>query len=177
VSLLGIAKLEVSVMVDIAGHVVGDRTGAAGTTISGLRPGAVAPDGIVASLKSGVGTVPERGSIGAPLPGKELVSVEAALLASASAAVVAGLHVPAVVDVPNGEIIGSGATGGVETTEEVEATTGGEAKEGEDKDINSVVTVTLLAAGVAVLVSSVLGHMVIAPSEVPGIGPTLPRLN
>jgi hypothetical protein len=176
VPLLGIAKLEVSVRVDIAGHVVGDRTGA-GTTISGLRPGAVAPDGIVASLKSGVGTVPERGSIGAALPGKELVSVEAALLASASAAIVVGLHVPAIVDVPNGEIIGSGATGGVETTKEVEGTTGGEAMEGEDEDINPVVTVTLLAVGVAVLANPVVGHMMIAPSELPVIGPTLPRLN
>ena len=165
-SLLGIAKLEVSVRVDVAGHVVGDRTGA-GTTISGLRPGAVAPDGIVPSLKSGVGTVLEGGNIEAAPLAREVVSV----------AVVVGLHVPDIVDVRNGDIIGSGATEGVETTEAVEATTDGEAMEGEDEDINPVVTVILLAVGVAVLAKSVAGHMMIAPSEVPVIGPTLPRLN
>lgn len=164
--MLGIAKLEVSVRVDIAGHVVGDRTGA-GTTISGLRPGAVAPVGIVPSLKSGVGTVLEGGSIEAALLAREVASV----------AVVVGSHKPEIVDVPNGEIIGSGATEGVETTGAVEGTTGGEAMEGEDEDINPVVTVTLLAVGVAVLANPVAGHVMIAPSEVPVIGPTLPRLN
>jgi hypothetical protein len=166
VPLLGIAKLEVSVRVDIAGHVVGDRTGA-GTTIRGLRPGAVAPVGIVPSLKSGVGTVLEGGSIEAALLAREVASV----------AVVVGLHKPEIVDVPNGEIIGSGATEGVETTGAVEGTTGGEAMEEDDEDINPVVTVALLAVVVAELVSPVVGHMTIPPSEVPGIGPTVPRLS
>jgi hypothetical protein len=152
VSLLGIAKLEASVRVDIAGHVVGDRTGA-GTTISGLRPAAVAPDGIVPSLKSGVGTVLEGGSIEAALLARELAREVA------SGAVVVGLHVPEIVDVPNGDMIGSGAT------------------EEDDEDIDPVVTVVLLVAAVAELVTSVVGHMMIPPSEAPGIGPTLPRLS
>ena len=50
VLLLGIAKLELSVIADIPGHVVVDRVGT-GTAISGLRPGAVAAEGVVALLR------------------------------------------------------------------------------------------------------------------------------
>jgi len=80
---------------------------------------------VVASLKFGVATVLEGASKGAVLPTRELVSVESAVLSSevASLVVVAGLHVPAIVDVPNGEVIGSGATEGVK------------AMEGDDEDI------------------------------------------
>jgi hypothetical protein len=100
-----------------------------------------------------VGTVLEGGSIEAALLARELAREVA------SGAVVVGLHVPEIVDVPNGDMIGSGAT------------------EEDDEDIDPVVTVVLLVAAVAELVTSVVGHMMIPPSEAPGIGPTLPRLS
>jgi hypothetical protein len=167
--LLGIAKLDVSIIVDIprqgvVDKVGGDRVGA-GTAIRGLSPGAVAPDGVVASLKFGVATVLEGASKGAVLPTRELVSVESAVLSSevASLVVVAGLHVPAIVDVPNGEVIGSGATEGVK------------AMEGDDEDIGPPVVPTVLVAGVvAELVTAVVGHTAIEPSEVLVIGLKLP---
>ena len=149
--LLGIAKLEVSAIVDIPRHGVVDRVvggvrGGAGTGIRGLRPGAVAPDGVVASLKFGVAMVLEGASIGTALLTRELVSVESVVLAreAESVVVVVGLHVPAIVAIPNGEVIGSGAT------EAVEATEGDE------------------------LVVPIVGHTVIVPSELPEIGPKLP---
>ena len=85
--LLGIAKLELSVIADIPEHVVVDRVGT-GTAISGLRPGAVAAEGVVASLKFGVATVLEGASSGAALPTNELVSVVSVLLAWEAASVV-----------------------------------------------------------------------------------------
>jgi hypothetical protein len=167
--LLGIAKLDVSVIADIprqgvVDKVDGDRVGA-GTEIRGLSPGAVAPDGVVASLKFGVATVLEGASMGAALLTRELVSVESAVLTSeaASVVVVVGLHAPAIVDVPNGEVIGSGATEGVK------------APEGDDEDIRlPVVPAALLAGVVAELVIAVVGHTAIEPSEVLGIGLKLP---
>ena len=125
----------------------------------------MAPDGVVASLKFGVATVLEGASKGAVLPTRELVSVESAVLSSevASLVVVAGLHVPAIVDVPNGEVIGSGATEGVK------------AMEGDDEDIGPPVVPTVLVAGVvAELVTAVVGHTAIEPSEVLVIGLKLP---
>ena len=133
--------------------------------IRGLSPGAVAADGVVASLKFGEATVLEGASIGAELLTRALVSVESALLASAAAsvAVVVGLHVPAIVDVPNGEVIGSGATEGVS------------AMEGEDVDIGlPVVPAAVLAGVVAELVIALVGQTAIEPSEVLGIGLKLP---
>jgi hypothetical protein len=65
---------------DIPGHDVVDRVGT-GTAISGLRPGAVAAEGVVASLKFGVATVLEGASSGAALPTNELVSVVSVLVA------------------------------------------------------------------------------------------------
>jgi hypothetical protein len=163
--LLGIAKLDVSIIVDtprqgVAEKVGGDRVGA-GTGIRGLSPGAVAPDGVVASLKFGLATVLEGASKGAALPTRELVSVESAVLTSeaGSVVVVVGLHVPAIVDVPNGEVIGNGATEGVK------------AMEGDDEGIAlPVVPAVLLAGVVAELVIAVVGHTAIEPSEVLGIG-------
>lgn len=175
--LLGIAKLEVSVL-DTPRHGVvdkvtgGDRVGA-GTGNRGLRPGAIAPDGVVASLKFGVAKVLEGASMGTVLLTRELVSVESVVLTmeAESVVVVVGLQVPAIVDVPNGEVIGSGATEGV--------------KERDDEVITlpvaptallpAVIVVTVLLAGVvAVLVVPIVGHTVIVPSELPGIGPKLP---
>jgi hypothetical protein len=161
--LLGIARLDVSIIVDIprqgvVDKVGGDRVGAR-TGIRGLSPGAVAPDGVVASLKFGVATVLEGASKGAVLP--TLVSVESVVLSSevASLVVVVGLHVPVIVDVPNGEVIGSGATKGVK------------AMEGDDDGIGlPIVPAVLLAGLVAELVIAVVGHTAIEPSEVLGIG-------
>src|SRR5262249_61377345 len=89
--------------------------------MSGLWPGAVAPDGTVASLKSGVATVLLGVSRGTGLPTKALVSVESVVLVSVGSTVLAneagsvvvavGLQKLDVVIVPNGLVIGSG--GGV----------------------------------------------------------------
>lgn len=168
--LLGIAKLELSVIADIPGHVVVDRVGR-GTAISGLRPGALAAEGVVASLKFGVATVLEGASIGVALPTKELVSVVSVLLAweAASLVVVAGLHVPAIVDIPNGDVIGSGATGGVKLTEGLGVT-----EEKDEDAIPPLVIAVLLPLAIVEVVVPVMGHTTIPPSEFPGIGPRLP---
>ena len=167
--LFGIAKLELSVIADIPGHVVVDRVGT-GTAISGLRPGAVAAEGVVASLKFGVATVLEGASIGVALPTKALVSVVSVLAwEAASVVVVVGLHVPAIVDIPNGDVIGSGATGGVKLTEGLGVT------EEKDEDATPPLVIgVMLALAVAELVVPVMGHATIPPSEFPGIGPKLP---
>ena len=117
--MLSIAKLEVPV-INTTGHVVAETTGGK-TGNSGLRPGAVAADGTVASLKSGAGTVLGV-SRGTGLPTKELVSVESAMLTreaareaareTASVMVAVGLQVLNVVVTPNGVVIGSGGTRG-----------------------------------------------------------------
>ena len=67
----GTPSIVVAPMIDVPAHVVSERTGGA-TVISGLRPGAVAPDGTVASLKSGVATVLLGVSRGTGLPTKAL---------------------------------------------------------------------------------------------------------
>jgi hypothetical protein len=110
---LGIAKLEVPI-IGMPAHVVTETTGGA-IIMSGLRPGAVAADGTVAALKSGAATVlgVSRGTV---LPTKELVSVGSAVLAreaareAASVMVAVGLQRLTVVEMPNGVVIGSGAT-------------------------------------------------------------------
>jgi hypothetical protein len=158
--LLGIAKLDVSVIVDVPRQGVvdkvggGDRVGA-GTGMRGLRPGAVAADGVVASLRFGVPIVLEGASMGTVLLTRELVRVESTVLSAEaeSVVVVIGLHVPAIVDVLNGEIIGSGAT--------------------EDVTL-PVVANGLLAAAVTELVFPIVGHTKMVPRELPGIGPKLP---
>jgi hypothetical protein len=164
--LFGIAKLELSVSVDIPGHVVIARVGA-GTAISGLRPGAVAADGVVASLKSGVATVLDGASIGAVLPIKELVSVVSVLIAweAESVAVIDGVHSPVPVDMPNGDVIGSGATGGVKLTEGSGVT---------DDEGTAPPLVSPVLPALAGLVAAVVGHVVMPPSEILGLGPKLP---
>src|SRR5262249_61185816 len=113
------AKLEVPV--DVPAHVDSERTGGA-TVMSGLRPGAVAPDGTVASLKSGAATVLLGVSRGTGLPTKALVSVGSVVLVSVGSTVLAkeagsvmvavGLQKLDVVIVPNGLVIGSGGRSG-----------------------------------------------------------------
>ena len=214
--MLGIAKLEVSIIGRLA-HVVTETTGGA-TIMSGLRPGAVAADGTVAALKSGAATVlvVSRGTV---LPTRELVSVGSAVLVreaareAASVMVAVGLQRLTVVEMPNGVVIGSGATrgGGLKDVkgtiegdgEDIKAngevigsgaTTGGEPTEGkgptedddtegddtedDDEDIKSPL-VDAAPAAVAVAVAEpmipVVGHTVIAPSDVPGNGLNMPR--
>jgi hypothetical protein len=209
--MLGIAKLEVSIIGRLA-HVVTETTGGA-IIMSGLRPGAVAADGTVAALKSGAATVlvVSRGTVP---PTKELVSVGSAVLVreaareAASVMVAVGLQRLTVVEMPNGVVIGSGATRGgglMEVKGTIEgdgedikangevigsgATTGGELTEGkgptegddtedDDEDIKSPL-VDAAPAAVAVAVAEpmipVVGHTVIAPSDVPGNGLNMPR--
>jgi hypothetical protein len=164
---LGIARLDVSV-VESPAHGVADVAGG-GTAISGLRPGAVAPDGTVASLKSDMGTVLELGSIEAALLPEEMGKVEAALLPEELGKVEAallpmklGLHVPDVIDAPNGEMTGGDATKGGDNVGEPGVPTAA-----------LVLTVVLVAR----LVIAVVGHIVIAPRELPGIGPRFPKLS
>ena len=131
----------------------------------------MAAEGVVASLKSGVATVLEGASIGVALPTKELVSVVSVLLAweAASVVVVVGLHVPAVVDIPNGDVIGSGATGGVKLTEGLGVT------EEDDEDVTPPLVITaLLPLAVTELVAAAAGHVVMPPSGIPEFGPKLP---
>jgi hypothetical protein len=220
--MLGIAKLEVSIIGRLA-HAVTETTGGA-IIMSGLRPGAVAADGTVAALKSGAATVlvVSRGTV---VPTKELVSVGSAVLVreavseaareAASVMVAVGLQRLTVVEMPNGVVIGSGATrgGGLKDVkgtiegdgEDIKAngevigsgaTTGGELTEGkgptegddtegddtedDDEDIKSpLVDAAPAAVAVAVAVAEpmipVVGHTVIAPSDVPGNGLNMPR--
>jgi hypothetical protein len=148
--------------------------------MSGLRPGAVAPDGTVASLKSGAATV--LGSWVTGLPTKELVCVESAVLAreagseAGSVMVAVELQMLKVVLMPNGVVIGSGWT------------RGGEAEtptEDDDEDIKpplagddikpALVGAALAAAELVGPMIPVVGHTVIAPSDVPGNGLNTPR--
>jgi len=141
--------------------------------MSGLRPGAVAPDGTVASLKSGVATVLLGVSRGTGLPTKELVSVESAVLATeaGSVMVAVGLQMLDVVIVPNGCVIGSGRTRGGELIEGLKGPA-----EDDDDDIKPPLAVAPLAAAVLVgPMTPVAGHIVIDPSDVPGNGANVPR--
>jgi hypothetical protein len=184
--LLGGAKLEVPI--DVPAHVVSERKGGA-TVMSGLRPGAVAPDGTVASLKSGVATVLLGASRGTGLPTKALVSV--ALLASeagtelptkelvrsavlateaGSVMVAVGLQMLDVVIVPNGIVIGSGGTKGGALTEGLKGPT-----EDDGDAIKAAFADATLAAAGLVGPMIVVGHIVIDPSDAPGNGANMPR--
>jgi hypothetical protein len=176
--LLGGAKL--AMPIDVPAHVVSERTGGA-TVMSGLRPGAVAPDGTVASLKSGVAAVLLGVSRGTGLPTKALVSVESAVLISVGSTVLAkeagsvmvavGLQKLDVVIVPNGVVIGSGGTIGGELIEGLKAPA-----EDNGDDIKTPLAVAPLAAAVLVRpMIPVAGHIVIPPSDVPGNGANMPR--
>jgi hypothetical protein len=154
VPLLGIAKLDVPVIVEIPPHGAADVSGV-GTTISGLVP---APPIVVVS--SGVTASPSVGPVmvlGSGSPKAALLSEELALVT-----VPVGLHVPDRIDVPNGEVIGK------------------DALEGGDEDDNPDIPVALLASiavFAAELMIPVVGHSVIVPRVVPGIGPKFPRLS
>ena len=149
--------------------------------MSGLRPGAVAPDGTVASLKSGVATVLLGVSRGTGLPTKALVSVGSVVLVSVGSTVLAkeagsvmvavGLQKLDVVIVPNGLVIGSGGTIGGELIEELKA-----AAEDDGDDTKPPLTIAPLAAAVLVgPMIPVAGHVAIPPSDVPGNGANMPR--
>jgi hypothetical protein len=169
--LLGIAKLEVS-------HVVTERGGATG--MSGLRPGAVAPDGTVASLKSGAATV--LGSWVTGLPTRELVCVESAVLAreagseAGSVMVAVGLQMLKFALMPNGVVIGSGWTRGCGAWGPMD---------NDDEDITPppagddiklpLIGAALAAAALVGPMIPVVGHIVIAPSDAPGNGVNMPR--
>jgi hypothetical protein len=173
------AKLKVPIA-DEPAHVVSERIGGA-TVMSGLRPGAVAPDGTVASLKSGVATVLLGVSRGTALPTKALVSVGSVVLVSVgstvltteagSVMVAVGLQKVDAVIVPNGSVIGSGGTIGGELIEKLEAPA-----EVDGDETKPPLTVAPLAA--PVLVGPMIpaaGHIAIPPSDVPGNGATMPR--
>jgi hypothetical protein len=153
VPLLGIAKLDVPVIVEIPPHGAADVSGV-GTTISGLVP---APAIVVVS--SGVTASPSVDPVmvlGSGSP-KAALSEELALVT-----VPVGLHVADRIDVPNGEVIGK------------------DALEGADEDDNPDIPVALLASTpvfATELVIPVVGHSVIVPRVVPGIGPKFPRLS
>ena len=149
--------------------------------MSGLRPGAVAPDGTVASLKSGVATVLLGVSRGTGLPTKALVSVGSVVLVGARLTVLAkeagsvmvavGLQKLDVVIVPNGLVIGSGGTIGGELIERLKAPA-----EDDGDDTKPPLTVAPLAAAVLVgPMIPVAGHVAIPPSDVPGNGANIPR--
>jgi hypothetical protein len=165
-STVGIAMLDVSVIVGVPTHGEVDEVGV-GTVMSGLRPAplvSVMPGGVVPSVNTDPVTVLEPGSVGSILLIEEV----------AAGAIVVGLQMPDMSDVPNEDVTGSGATEGV------------------DEETNPGVIVALLeptmvvvgvfvmmvvAVPVADLVIPVVGHIVIAPRDVPGIGPKVPRLS
>jgi hypothetical protein len=172
------AKL--GVPIDVPAHVVSERIGGA-TVMSGLMPGAVAPDGTVASLKSGAAAVLLGVSRGTGLPTKALVSVESVVLISVGSTVLAreagsvmvavGLQKVDAVIVPNGSVIGIGGTIGGELIEKLEAPA-----ETDGDETKPPLTVTPLAA--PVLVGPMIpaaGHVAIPPSDVPGNGANMPR--
>jgi hypothetical protein len=179
----GVAKPEVSIIV-VSAHVVTETTGGA-TVMSGLRPGAVAADGTVASLKSGAATVLGV-SRGIGLPTKELVSVGSVVMAreAASVMVAVGLQMLKVVVVPNGVVIGSGATrgdglmGGEGSAEDDDDDEDMDEDMDMDEDIESpLADAAFVAVAAAEPMIPVVGHIAIAPSDVPGNGPNTPRLS
>jgi len=149
--------------------------------MSGLMPGAVAPDGTVASLKSGAAAVLLGVSRGTGLPTKALVSVESVVLVSVGSTVLAreagsvmvavGLQKVDAVIVPNGFVIGIGGTIGGELIEKLEAPA-----EADGDETKPPLTVAPLTA--PVLVGPMIpaaGHIAIPPSDVPGNGANMPR--
>jgi hypothetical protein len=140
--------------------------------MSGLRPGAVAPDGTVASLKSGVATVLLGVRRGTGLPTKEPVSVGPAELAreAGSVMVAVGLQMLDVVIVPNGSVIGSDGTKGGAPTEGLKGPT-----EDDGDAIKAAFADATLAAAGLVGPMIVVGHIRISPSDAPGNGANMPR--
>ena len=151
---LSIARLDVPVISEVPPHVVAEVSGV-GMTTSGLvlaPPTEVASGAVIAPPSVDPVMVLGSGSPKAALPSEELALMR----------VPAGLHVPDRIDVPNGEMIGKDALGGG------------------DEDDNPDIPVALLAS-TAVLAAEftipVVGHGVIVPRVVPGIGPKFPRLS
>jgi hypothetical protein len=157
----------------------------------GLMPGAAAPDGTVASLKSGVARVllgvrrgtglPTKALVSVALlareagterPTKELVSVGAAVLAreAGSVMVAVGLQMLDVVIVPNGSVIGSDGTKGGAPTEGLKGPT-----EDDGDAIKAAFADATLAAAGLVGPMIVVGHIRISPSDAPGNGANMPR--
>jgi hypothetical protein len=168
-------------------HVVTETGGATG--MSGLRPGAAAPDGTVASLKSGAATV--LGSWVTGLPTRELVCVESAVLAreagseAGSVMVAVGLQMLKTVLMPNGVVIGSGWTRGCgawgpadNDDEDIKPPlTGDDVKPpltGDDIKL-PLIGAALAAAALVGPMIPVVGHIVIAPSDAPENGVNTPR--
>jgi hypothetical protein len=159
---LGIARLDVSVIVEVPTHGDADEVGV-GTVISGLRPApltSVVLSGVEPSVNTGPVIVLDPGSVDAVSLTEEVATGAAGV----------GLQKPDMFDVPNEDVTGSGAT------------------EENGTDVNPVVTVVplestivvvmvVVAVLVAELVIPIVGHIVIAPRDVPGIGPKVPRLN
>jgi hypothetical protein len=134
-------------------------------------PGAVAPDGTVASLKSRAATVLLNVSRGAGLPTKELASVGSTVMAkeAGSVMVALGLQILKGVVTPNGGVIGIGGTkgGGLIEAE------GPTEDDGDDIKLPAVgddvmaplVGAALAAAGLVWPVIPVVGHVVTAPRD------------
>jgi hypothetical protein len=162
---LGIARLDVSVIAEVTTHGDTDEVGV-GTVISGLRPAPLTSavlDGVVPPVNTGPVIVLDSGSVEA-VPLIEERSTDA---------VGVGLQNPAMLSMPNVDITGSGATDGDEGVNPgvdavlLEATTA----------VVGVVEKMGAAVVVVEIVIPVVGHTVIAPRDVPGIGPKVPRLS
>jgi hypothetical protein len=129
-------------------HGAADTRGGVGTMIRGLRPAAPTSVALSGIVESlNVGAVMVLGS----------GSVEAAPF---------GVHAPDMMDVPNGEM-----NGGV-------ALEDGDGVASPNVPIAPIaLLVSTVVVFVAELVIPVAGHIVIAPREMPGIGPKFPRLS
>jgi hypothetical protein len=127
-----------------------------GTMISGLRPAppaSVAADGMVASLNAGPVMVATPGI------GEATLLPEASL---ASKALAVGLQAPVMIEVPK------------------EGMAGGVAPGGSCGDSIPVVPTALLASAVVLGTATAIplvGHVMIVPMALPGIGPKLPGLS
>jgi hypothetical protein len=150
------ARPDGPVIVEVPMHGGADEVGV-GTVISGLRPPltSMVLSGVVPSVNTGPVIMLDPGSVDAVLLTEEV----------ATGAVGVGVQKPDMFDVPNEDVTGSGAT------------------EESGTDVNPVPVVLLepttvvVAVLVAELVIPIVGHIVIAPRDVPGIGPKFPRLS
>ena len=98
---MGMARLDVSVIVEVPTHGDADEVGV-GTVISGLRPPltSVVLSGVVPSVNTGPVLVLDPGRVEAVLPTEEV----------STGAVGVGVQMPEMFDVPNEDVTGSGAT-------------------------------------------------------------------
>jgi hypothetical protein len=137
-----------------------------GTVMSGLRPTVLTSmvlDGVVPSVSTGSVTVLDPGSVESMLLTDEV----------ATDAVGAGLQNPDTLSIPNVDKTGSGAMEG-----DVDANPGVAVVLLEARAVVVGVVVTMGVRVVVVeMVIPVVGHTVIAPRDVPGIGPKVPGLS